>query len=131
MPDDPDALELPTYFSPAPVDVGENSPAPAPEIDDSHPYAKVLKAIIALATAISVECNKADPDSNFRQYLLNIGYVFPRAKIVRDRRYGWQCVGLRGLYRVVKLAGLPGKPKTKNAVLKAFNDALQLEGGSK
>ncbi|MCE9566553.1 MAG: ParB/RepB/Spo0J family partition protein [Planctomycetes bacterium] len=93
-----------------------------------HPHAKLLQAIVNLASRISAEVNDAEPDAKIRRYLLDIGFVFPRAKIVGERHYGWQCVGLRGLYRVVKLAGLPGKTRAKEKLLKAYQDAAQPEG---
>lgn len=99
-----------------------------PAIDPDHPHAKLLRAIVTLAGCISAAVNDADQDSFLRLYLLHIGYVFPRAKIIGDRKYGWQCVGLRGLYRAVKLAGLDDKPKTKERMLKLYQAAMNPDG---
>lgn len=98
-------------------------PVNRPAIDPDHPHAELLKAITAFAVKVSQAVNAAEADSKLRAYLLNVGFVFPRAKIVGDRKYKWQCVGLRGLYRVVKLAGLPGKPKAKERILKMYDEA--------
>lgn len=98
-------------------------PVNRPAIDPDHPHAELLKAITAFAVKVSQAVNAAEHDSKLRAYLLNVGFVFPRAKIVGDRKYKWQCVGLRGLYRVVKLAGLPGKPKAKDRLVKMYDEA--------
>jgi len=107
-----------------PLADGENA---KPIVDPDHPHAELLKAIIAFATRISKAVNDSDAESLLRLYLLNIGFVSPRAKIVGDKHFGWQCVGLRGLYRVVRLAGLPGK-KRKDTILKVYQDAMKPDG---
>jgi ParB family chromosome partitioning protein len=128
-PSQPDGEEEaePTSENPEPV-CQIRDPEKKPARDPDHPHADFLNAIVAFATKVSQFVNDAEPDGKLRQYLLNVGFVVPRDKRVGDRHYGWQCVGLRGLYRVVKLAGLPGKPKTKATIAKAYKDAEQVEG---
>lgn len=99
-----------------------------PAIDPDHPHAALLQAITNLAAKVSAAVNAADPDDKLRTYLLHCGFVYPRAKIVNGRSYGWQCVGLRGVYRVVKLAGLPGKTRSKEQIQKQYDAAMNPEG---
>lgn len=106
----------------------DGKPVVPPQRDPDHPYAKLLQQIVNLASVISATCNDEADDSKLRQYLLNMSFVFPRAKIVNGRNYGWKCVGLRGLYRAVQLAGLPGKAKSKAQLLKAVSEAMDPDG---
>lgn len=89
---------------------------------EPHAYEELLKAVVALATKVSQAVNDAEPDSALRQYLLNCGFVWSRDKTVGDKHLGWQCVGLRGLYRVIRMAGMPGN-KNKQQVLAAYEAA--------
>ncbi len=92
--------------------------------DPDHPHRELLQAFVTLATKVSAAINDEPADSLLRQYLLHIKFVFPRAKIVRDKHYGWQCVGLRGVYRIIDLAGKrTKKPLTKAQIQKLFDEA--------
>lgn len=93
---------------------------PGHAVDPDHPYAELLSAIVSLAGKISRECNDSPVDSKIRQYLANVGFVLPRAVIKGDKHIGWKCIGLRGVYRVVRLAGSNKKALTKEQVRKEF-----------
>jgi hypothetical protein len=112
------AIQLPEVSGPV---VPIRDPEKPKLRDPDHPHAELLNAIIAFATRISKAVNDSEPESKLRTYLLNVKYVLPRDKGVNGRHMGWQCIGLRGLYRVIRLAGLPGKLKTKDNIVKEFN----------
>lgn len=137
-PDDPDDAE-PGAEPPPPLD--DTPPQPShdaarwrdnpfgkhktgPVVDPDHPYAELLKAISHLAALISRTVNESEVGGKLRDYLFAAGWMIAVGKVVGDRHYGWKCRGLRGVYRLVKLAGKPGKPLTKSQVLKKYEDAM-------
>jgi hypothetical protein len=56
--------------------------------------------------------------------------MHPRAKVVDGRNYNWKCIGLVAPYHAIKLAGLGGKVRTKEKLLKEIEEILQPENGS-
>jgi hypothetical protein len=91
-------------------------------VGPDHEYFDILTDITKLATKIAKAVNASEPESKLRVYLLAIGFVYPRAKIVRGRNYTWPCVGLRNAYRVIKWAGRSGKKMTKVEILKRIEE---------
>lgn len=90
---------------------------------ESHPYQELLNTLKATAAKLSKAVNDAPKDSKLRDYLVYCGIMRPRDIIIDGKKYGWQCVFLRGAYRVVNLAGKRGR-LDKRQVTKAYNGAV-------
>lgn len=113
---------------PAPTATARTKAPPRPpHHDQDHPYRDLLQSIVNLVTAISKAVNESPDDSKLRQYLLHLQFMLPRAKTVNGKHLGWRCVGLRGVYRAVRLAGIKGKVLTKAALLKKLQEANEAE----
>lgn len=89
---------------------------PGSKVDPDHPHAALLSKITALAGAVSAAMNAPGGD-RLKTYLTHVRLVDHVKKLVpggkgKKPRY----VGLRDLYRVVKLAGKRGKEKTAEQI---------------
>lgn len=89
----------------------------------SHPYQEQLAWVRAFAVKMSRWTNDLPADSKAREYMVYCGICRPRDFILNGKKYGWQFIFFRGLYRVLNLAGKRGR-LDKRAVLKAFQDAI-------
>lgn len=108
--------------------------APA-HLDPKHPYRELLSELVAWVTKASKAVNDSPDGSPLRNYLIYTKLVYPRAKIVNNRNFGWQFIAARGYYRVFSLAGRTGtKQLTRAQVLKEYEAAIDpkrpQEGGA-
>lgn len=96
---------------------------PGNAVDPDHPFAGLLNRIRALTGDVSEAMNGPGGD-RLKRYLSHVRLVDHFAKLVPGGRSAKpKYVGLRDLYRVVKLAGLPGKEKTEEQLVKELQKA--------
>jgi len=69
--------------------------------------------------------NDADEDNKLFAYLCHAGLVHARDLVVNGKHKGHRFIGFRGLRYLIKIAGLPGKPKSKVQIL---NGMVKAEG---
>lgn len=140
--DDPDdgppepAVPTPAYDARA--DLPPAAPAwmkPGDHSDPDHPFHEILQAATRLTTLLTKALASAsgeDADANSERllrYLLAVqqnkpvigNLVLPRRKIEGDKHLKDQFIGLRGLRRIIKLAGESTARKDKT-ILKEFTD---------
>lgn len=101
---------------------------PGNNADPDHQYAELMQKVSALGAAISKAINESfaaeGQESKLYRYLFDKGMVHARDKFANGRHQGHVFVWLRGLRRIIKLAGLPGKHKTKDQIQTAYDAAM-------
>lgn len=110
----------PSYFKP-----GNNS-------DPDHRYAELMQKLATLGGQITKAIKEAEAEepgkSKLFDYLYAHGMIHARDFSSNGKHYGHRFIWFRGLRWLIKLAGLPGKQKTKDQLQKEYDAAMGDEG---
>lgn len=123
-----DELAPPVDTPPQPSLEASRTPArrqgPPPVLDKSHPFYDLLNALAGLSGRFT-RAMASEHGAKLKDYLTRVQLQKPvaprmvehRAITIEGKSYGARFVHLRGLYRLVRMAGMPGN--TKDAKLLA------------
>lgn len=122
----------PSEADPPPADAPRKSAPsyfrPGNNIDTDHRYADLLQKIATLGGLITKAIKEAETEepgkSKLFDYLYGHGMVHARDFSFNGKHYGHRFIWFRGLRRLIKLAGMPGKPKTKDQLDVAYSAAM-------
>lgn len=126
--DEPEPTPAPESERPDPRNRPPKWFKPGNNADPDHRYAELMQKVSTLAAAVSKAINESFDEegqqSKLYRYLFDKGMVHARNAYANGRHKGHVFVWLRGLRRLIKLAGLPGKHKTKDQLQSAYDAAM-------